>query len=85
MSTITEIVSSASKKYNRVENVMRYVSVKSLKAAHNKQDGKKAKGIDKVTKEEYGQKLEENLEELIQWRQFKGKLVLSCCLCRHQF
>ena len=39
MSTITEIVSSASKKYNRVENVMRYVSVKSLKAAHNMQDG----------------------------------------------
>ena len=44
-----------------------------------------SQGIDKVTKEEYGQKLEENLEELIQWRQFKGKLVLSCCLCRHRF
>ena len=66
MATITEIVSSASKKYARVENVMRCVSVKSLKAAHAAQDGKKARGVDKVTKDEYSEKLEENLENLVE-------------------
>ena len=65
MLTITEIISSASEKYARVENVMRCVSEKSLKAAHEAQDGKKAKGVDKVTKDEYGEKLDENLEDLV--------------------
>ena len=65
METITEIVSTASKKYARVENVMKYVSEESLKAAHIAQDGKKAKGVDKVTKDEYGEKLEENLADLV--------------------
>ena len=35
-----------------------------LKRCHEKMDGKKAVGIDRVTKEEYGQKLEENLDRL---------------------
>ena len=65
METITERVSTASKKYARVENVMKYVSEESLKAAHIAQDGKKAKGVDKVTKDEYGEKLEENLADLV--------------------
>ena len=66
MSTITEIVSSASRKYAKVENVMRCVSVTSLKNAHNTQDGKKAKGVDKVTKDEYEANLDENLANLIE-------------------
>jgi len=36
-----------------------------LKRCHEKMDGKKAVGIDRVTKEEYGKNLEENLENLV--------------------
>ncbi len=37
-----------------------------LKDCHRKMDGDKAVGIDGVTKEEYGRKLEENLEKLVE-------------------
>lgn len=42
-----------------------------LKECHEAMDGKKAVGIDGVTKEDYGQKLEENLDELV--RRLKQK------------
>ncbi len=35
-----------------------------LKECHKEMDGKKAVGTDGITKEEYGARLEENLEEL---------------------
>jgi group II intron reverse transcriptase/maturase len=65
MQTLTEIVRALSERYPKVQNLMRYVTVKSLKLAHQNADGKKAKGIDGVTKEEYEKNLEENLENLI--------------------
>ena len=65
MQTLTEIVRTLSERYPKVQNLMRYITVKSLKLAHKNADGKKAKGIDGVTKEEYEQNLEENLENLI--------------------
>lgn len=37
-----------------------------LEECHRDMDGKKAVGIDGITKEEYGEKLEENLEELVE-------------------
>lgn len=37
-----------------------------LKECHEEMDGKKAVGIDGVTKEEYGRKLDENLENLVE-------------------
>ena len=37
-----------------------------LKSCHEKMDGKKAVGIDGVTKEEYGKNLEQNLTELVE-------------------
>lgn len=40
------------------------INKEMLKRCHEKMDGKKAVGIDRVTKEEYGQKLEENLDRL---------------------
>ena len=61
MSTLTEVIRSQSEKYPRVENLMRCVTVKSLKNAHKEQDGKKATGIDRVTKDEYDEHLEDNL------------------------
>ena len=65
MQTLTEAIRSQSEKYPRVENLMRCVSVKSLENAHRGQDGKKAAGIDRVTKEEYEENLEENLNHLV--------------------
>ncbi len=52
-------------KYKKVQGLMRYVNQESLKEQYDKQDKKKAKGIDKVSKEEYGQNLEENIENLL--------------------
>ena len=42
------------------------INKEMLKRCHEKMDGKKAVGIDRVTKEEYGQKLEENLDRLVE-------------------
>lgn len=49
----------------KVQNLTSYINVNSLKAIHKTMDKNKASGIDKVTKEEYGQNLEENLEKLV--------------------
>ena len=65
MQTLTEIVRAQSEKHPKVQNLMRYITPESLKLAHEKSDGKKAKGVDGITKEEYGKNLDENLENLI--------------------
>ena len=65
MQTLTEIVRAQSEKHPKVQNLMRYVTPKTLRLAHEKSDGKKAKGVDGVTKEEYGKNLDENLENLV--------------------
>ena len=71
MSTTTETVRELSLKYARVENVMRFVNIGTMKEAHQRQDGRKATGIDKVTKAQYGENLDENLEDLYnRMRQF---------------
>ena len=41
------------------------INEEMLKSCHRDMDGKKAVGIDGVTKDGYGEKLEENLEELV--------------------
>ena len=41
------------------------INVEMLKECHMKMDGKKAVGIDGVTKEEYGRNLDENLRDLV--------------------
>ena len=43
-----------------------FINKELLKSCHEKMDGKKAVGIDGVTKEEYGKKLEQNLTELVE-------------------
>ncbi len=50
----------------KVQNLASYINVESLKAIHKSMDKNKASGIDRVTKEEYEQNLEENLENLIE-------------------
>jgi len=66
MSTLIEVIRSQSERYARVENLMRCVTAKSLKLAHEKQSGHKATGVDKVTKAQYEEHLEENLTDLVE-------------------
>ena len=54
-----------SQKFDRVQGVMRYVNAKSLREAHNRQKNGKAKGIDGISKEAYGENLEENISNLL--------------------
>ncbi len=54
-----------SEKYAKLTTLINRVNEESLKEAHQRQKTGKAVGIDGVTKEEYGQKLDENISELI--------------------
>lgn len=49
----------------RVQNLASYINVTTLTTIHKMLKSGKASGIDKVTKEEYGQNLQENLEDLV--------------------
>ncbi len=45
-------------------NLMKHINIDTLTEAFEAIDGKKALGVDKVTKSEYGKNLEENLKDL---------------------
>lgn len=63
-----------SRTYARLETLMNRVNEESLKAAHQSQLKRKAAGVDGMTKEEYGKKLDENVAELIRrMKQFSYK------------
>ncbi|MBK5254372.1 MAG: group II intron reverse transcriptase/maturase, partial [Peptostreptococcaceae bacterium] len=49
----------------KVQNIASYINEPTLKAIHKKMDGNKAKGIDKVAKEDYSVNLEANVENLV--------------------
>lgn len=53
------------KKHGRIQSLMKYINKDTLKESYAKQPKGKAIGVDGVTKEEYGEKLDENLEELL--------------------
>lgn len=53
-------------KYDKVQSLMSFVNVSTLKESYLKQPKHKAVGIDEVTKEQYGENLEENLNNLIE-------------------
>lgn len=50
---------------DKIDNVIRYVNVETLKEQHRKQAQGKAKGIDGISKEEYSVNLEDNLINLV--------------------
>jgi group II intron reverse transcriptase/maturase len=54
-----------SKKHRKLQTLMHYVNTDSLMKEHMLQCGKKASGVDRVTKDEYGQQLEKNIEDLL--------------------
>jgi group II intron reverse transcriptase/maturase len=58
----------------KVQNLMHLVNEETLREEHRKQSGKKATGIDGVTKDKYGEQLDKNLQDLIdRMRQFSYK------------
>ena len=57
---------SSRDKAKKFDGLMHYFNAESLKACFHELDGKKAKGSDRVSKEDYGQTLNENLEDLVE-------------------
>lgn len=53
-------------KYSNVQGLMRYIDVHSLYKLHEKQNGSKATGIDKVDKAQYSINTKDKLEQLIE-------------------
>jgi len=49
----------------KLQTIMNMVNAETLKGVHNRQDKNKAYGVDKVTKAEYGEKLDANIEDLL--------------------
>jgi len=49
----------------KLQTIMNMVNAETLKGVHNRQGKNKAHGVDRVTKEEYGENLEANIESLI--------------------
>ena len=49
----------------KVQNLASYVNEKTLMASHKEMDGKKAKGIDGVAKDDYAINLEANVNHLV--------------------
>jgi len=50
---------------SKVQNLASYINESMLNSIHKKMDGKKAKGVDGVTKESYAVNLKENINILV--------------------
>lgn len=60
--------------YGQVQGLMNYFTLNNLKEIHQKLDGNKALGVDKISKEKYNSNLEENLTILLNnMKKFKYK------------
>ena len=58
-------IAKANRTDRKVQNLASYINENTLRAIHQTMDKRKAYGIDKVTKEDYEQNLEENLANLV--------------------
>lgn len=58
-------IRTLAKKYEKLQTLMCYVNKEMLLEQHKKQMKGKASGIDGVTKEQYGENVEENIEKLL--------------------
>ena len=56
---------SAQNPHQEFYSLMHHVNVGTLRSCYDKLDGRKAVGVDMVTKEQYGENLRANLEDLI--------------------
>ncbi len=59
-------INSQREKFGKVNSLMQYINVETLRVEHNKQPKGKAYGVDEVTREKYGERLEDNLKLLIE-------------------
>lgn len=66
MATEYSRIAEQVRKYGAAQNLMHYVNKETLYAEHQRQSAKKAAGVDKVTKEEYGKNLDQNLALLVE-------------------
>ena len=63
-------------KYGKVQSLMRYVKKETLAKSYSQQPKGKAVGVDGVTKETYGENLNENLDDLLKrMKQFSYRPV----------
>ncbi|WP_166667647.1 group II intron reverse transcriptase/maturase [Breznakia blatticola] len=58
-------ISLQSKKFDKVQSLLPLVNKGNLLLEHRRQNANKAVGVDGVTKEEYGQDLENNIDKLL--------------------
>lgn len=58
-------IRTLAKKYDKLQTLMCYVNKETLLEQHNKQLKGKASGIDGVTKEQYNENIENNIEDLL--------------------
>lgn len=65
METKQQDIRTLSVKHSRLETLINRVNFDSLVAEHRKQKAKKAVGVDKVTKEQYEENLDENIRNLL--------------------
>jgi RNA-directed DNA polymerase len=68
METVFTRIAEIVKKYpkGRISTLVHAINVETLRESYNQQNPRKATGVDKITMEEYGEKLEENLERLVE-------------------
>ena len=65
MATKLQDIRTLSEKYPKLETLIHLVNSETLKAEHRRQEKNKATGVDRMTKEEYGKNLDENIEKLM--------------------
>lgn len=65
MGTEQQDIRTLSVKHSKLETLINRVNYETLKAEHRKQKPNKAVGVDKVTKEQYEENLDENIRNLL--------------------
>lgn len=65
MATKQQDIRTLSAKHPKLETLVNHVNYETLTAEHRRQQKCKAVGVDKVTKEEYGKNLDENINNLL--------------------
>ena len=58
-------IRTLAKKYAKLQTLMNYINKETLMEQFRKENSSKASGVDKVTKDEYGLNLEENIDNLL--------------------
>ena len=60
-----KIISELSKQHKKLQTLIHYVNIESLKEVNRLMSPNKAVGVDGLTKERYNEHLDENLENLM--------------------